>query len=345
MPDRASAPPPAPAEQGVGAAPGVGDDVRRRTVRHDGVDLAVLDAGEGPPVVLAHGFPELAYSWRHQIPALAAAGCRVLAPDQRGYGRSTRPEAVDDYDIAHLTGDLLALLDDIGEDRGVFVGHDWGALVVWQLALLAPERVAGVVGMSVPFVPRGPMPPTRLMRQVVGDSFFYILYFQEPGVADADLGRDPAATMTRMLAGLRLVDGAAPDPSLMAAGDGRGFVDRLPQPGELPGWLGRDELDHYIAEFTRTGFTGGINWYRNLDRNWELTERLTGAKVAPPALFIGGSDDPVLLMSPPAIMDGWLDDPRGVVLVEGAGHWVQQERPDEVNAALLDFIAAVREGR
>jgi pimeloyl-ACP methyl ester carboxylesterase len=340
MPDPASG-----STEPAASAPGLGADVRRRTVSHDGVDLAVLDAGAGFPVVLAHGFPELAYSWRHQLPALAAAGCRVLAPDQRGYGRSTRPEAIEDYDIAHLTGDLLALLDDIDEERAVFVGHDWGALVVWQLALLAPERVAGVVGMSVPFLPRGTMPPTQLMRQVMGDSFFYILYFQEPGVADADLGRDPVATMTRMLAGLRLVDGAAPDPSLMAADDGRGFVDRLPQPGELPDWLSQAELDHYIAEFTRTGFTGGINWYRNLDRNWELTEHLTGAKVAPPALFVAGSADPVLLMSPPAAMDGWLDDPRGVVLVEGAGHWVQQEKPGEVNAALLDFIAAVREGR
>ena len=343
MPDPTSAP---SAASAAPLGPGLdGGEVRRRIVSHDRVELAVLDAGEGLPVVLAHGFPELAYSWRHQISALAAAGNRVLAPDQRGYGRSTRPEAIEDYDIVHLTGDLLALLDDIGEERAVFVGHDWGALVVWQLALLAPERVAGVVGMSVPFLPRGPMPPTQLMRQVMGDSFFYILYFQEPGVADADLGRDPAATMTRMLAGLRLVDGAAPDLSLMAADDGRGFVDRLPQPDELPGWLSQAELDHYIAEFARTGFTGGINWYRNLDRNWSLTEHLTGAKVVPPALFVGGSADPVLLMSPPAVMEGWLDDPRGVVLVDGAGHWVQQEKPDEVNAALLDFVGAVREGR
>ncbi len=317
--------------------------VRRRTVAHGDIELSVLDAGEGFPVVLAHGFPELAYSWRHQIPALAAAGNRVLAPDQRGYGRSTRPEAIEDYDIEHLTGDLLALLDDIGEERAVFVGHDWGAMVVWNLAVLAPERVAGVVGMSVPFLPRGPMPPTQLMRQVMGDSFFYMLYFQEPGVADEDLGRDPATTMTRMLAGLRLADGETPDPSLMAADDGRGFVDRLPDPGgELPGWLSRDELDHYIAEFSRTGFTGGINWYRNLDRNWELTEHVTGAKVKSPALFIGGSADPVLLMSPPSLMDGWLDDPRGTVLVDDAGHWVQQEKPDEVNAALIEFVTDVR---
>ena len=320
----------------------VDPSIRQRRVATRDVELHVLDAGEGFPVVLAHGFPELAYSWRHQIPALAAAGCRVLAPDQRGYGRSSRPERVEDYDILHLTGDLLALLDDIGEERAVFVGHDWGAIVVWQLALMAPERVAGVVGMSVPFVPRGERPPTEVMRHVVGDSFFYILYFQEPGVADADLGRDPPATMTGMLAGLSGTVGA--DPSALA-GDGRGFVERLPQPDELPAWLRREELDHYIAEFTRTGFTGGINWYRNLDRNWRLTEHLAGAEVQVPSLFVAGTGDPVLLMTPPAVMEGWLTDHRGNVLVEGAGHWVQQERPDEVNAALLGFVEDVRAGR
>jgi pimeloyl-ACP methyl ester carboxylesterase len=315
---------------------------RRRTVARDGVELSVLDAGEGFPVVLAHGFPELAYSWRHQIPALVGAGTRGLAPDQRGYGRSSRPEAVEDYDIEHLTGDLLGLLDDIGEQRAVFVGHDWGAMLVWQLALRAPERVAGVVGMSVPFLPRGPMPPTELMRQVMGDSFFYMLYFQQPDVPDADLGRDPAATMTGMLAGLPVVDGPAPRLADATADDGRGFVDRLPQADGLPAWLAQDELDHYIAEFTRTGFTGAINWYRNLDRNWELSAHLDGAKVEVPALFIGGRGDPVLLMTPPAVMEGWLTDHRGDVLVDGAGHWVQQEKPDEVNAALVEFVDAVR---
>lgn len=316
---------------------------RRRTVAAGGVELSVLDAGEGFPVVLSHGFPELAYSWRHQIPALAGAGCRVLAPDQRGYGRSDRPAAVEEYDIVHLTGDLLALLDDIGEERAVFVGHDWGAMVVWQLALLAPERVAGVVGMSVPFLPRGALPPTQLMRQVMGDAFFYMLYFQQPGVADADLGRDPAATMTRLLAATMPSGDRARDAAMFAA-DGRGFVERLPEPDGLPGWLAPHELDHYVAEFTRTGFTGGINWYRNLDRNWELTAHLAGSKVEVPAVFVGGSNDPVLLMTPPAVMDGWVADLRGTVLVDGAGHWVQQERPDEVNAALVRFVEAVRGG-
>ena len=313
---------------------------RRRTVTHDGVDISVLDAGEGFPVVLAHGFPELAYSWRHQIPALAAAGCRVLAPDQRGYGRTPGPAAVEDYDIEHLTGDLLALLDDIGEERAVFVGHDWGAMVVWPLALLAPERVAGVVGMSVPFVPRGPMPPTQLMRQVMGDAFFYMLYFQEPGVADADLGRSVRVTMTRLLAGATTA-GGAPDPSFFAP-DGRGFVERLPEPDGVPAWLAPGELEAYVAEFERTGFTGGINWYRNFDRNWQLTEHLAGAKVEVPSLFVTGDADPVLMMTPPSVMDGWVTDHRGDVTVAGAGHWVQQEAPGEVNAALLGFVDSVR---
>jgi pimeloyl-ACP methyl ester carboxylesterase len=306
-----------------------------RIVPTNGVELRVTEAGSGPPVILAHGFPELGYSWRHQLPALAAAGLRALAPDQRGYGGSTCPAAIEDYDIMVLSGDLLGLLDDIGEERAVFVGHDWGAMVVWQTALLAPQRCAGVVGMSVPFQPRGDVPPTEAMRMVFADSFFYILYFQEPGVADADLGRDPERTMRGMLGGVGSGDA---DPDAMAA-DGRGFVDRLPQPDQLPGWLSTEELDHYIAEFRRTGFTGGLNWYRNFDRNWRLTEQLAGAKVTVPSLFIGGSDDPVLVMSPPEVAEQWLTDHRGTVLVEGAGHWVQQEAPDQVNEALLSFIA------
>ena len=319
--------------------PTVAGTVRRTIHRPDG-DLSVLDAGEGFPVVLAHGFPELAYSWRHQFAALTDAGCRVLAADGRGYGRSAAPAALEAYDIEHLNGDLLALLDDIGEERAVVVGHDWGAIVAWQLAWAHPDRVAGIVGMSVPFVPRGAMPPTQFMRQVMGDAFFYMLYFQEPGVADADLGRDAGATMRRMLCGLT-TEGSGPDPSFFA-NDGRGFVDRMPEPQGLPGWLSQDELDAYIAEFTRTGFTGGINWYRNLDRNWELTADLAERKIEVPSLFVGGAADPVLLMTPPSTMDGWVTDHRGDVLVPGAGHWVQQEAPDEVNAALVGFIDSIR---
>jgi pimeloyl-ACP methyl ester carboxylesterase len=316
--------------------------VRERTVGTNGVELHVFEAGKGFPVVLAHGFPELAYSWRHQLPALADAGFRVLAPDQRGYGRSTRPDEIEDYDIVHLTDDLLGLLDDIGEEKAIFVGHDWGSMVVWQMSLLHPERVAGVVGMSVPFVPRAPMPPIQLMKAAFGDNFFYILYFQEPGVADADLGRDPRKTMTRLLCSLTVPEGQELDASGLSAPEGAGFVERIPESEGLPDWLSPAELDHYVEEFSRTGFTGGINWYRNFDRNWELTPQLAGAKVQVPSLFIGGKLDPVLLMTNPEAFVEFLTDHRGNVLVDGAGHWVQQEKPDEVNAALIEFCTAVR---
>jgi pimeloyl-ACP methyl ester carboxylesterase len=311
---------------------------RERTVATNGIELHVVEAGDGPTVVFAHGFPELSYSWRHQLPALADAGFRAVAPDMRGYGRTSRPEAIEDYDIVHLTDDLVGLLDDLGEEQAVFVGHDWGSMVVGALARLHPERVAGVVAMSVPFLPRGPMAPIPLMRMAFGDSFFYMLYFQEPGVADADLGADAATTMRRMLAGLTVPDGETLDTSGLSAPDGTGFVDRIPEPKALPHWLSQGELDHYSAEFARTGFTGGINWYRNLDRNWEITPQLDGAKVTMPSLFVGGRLDPVLLMTPLGIQDEVVTDHRGDVLVDGAGHWVQQEAPGAVNGALLTFL-------
>ncbi len=317
-----------------------------RMIQTNGVELHVLEAGdpEAPLVVLAHGFPELAYSWRHQIPVLADAGYRVLAPDQRGYGRSSRPEAIEEYDMIRLTGDLLGLLDALERESAIFVGHDWGSMVVWNLALLAPHRVDAVVGISVPFVPRPPLPPLELMRAMAGDGFFYILYFQEPGVADANLGADPATTLRRMLAGLpteSLGDNLAEAMQTMAAPGDAGFVERLPDPEELPAWLTQAELDHYVAEYSRTGFTGGINWYRNFDRNWQLTERLDGARVTQPSLFVAGAADPVLVMTPPAVGEPFLDDHRGSVIVEGAGHWVQQEVPGPVNEALLGFLAGL----
>lgn len=319
-------------------------EARVRSIATNGISLQVHDAGDedAPLVVLAHGFPELAYSWRHQVPALVEAGYRVVAPDQRGYGDSSRPEAVDSYDIVNLCGDLTGLLDSLGADTAVFVGHDWGSMVVWNLALIAPERVRAVVGMSVPFMPRPGIPPTELMRNMVGDSFFYIRYFQEPGVADADLGADPATTLRRMLAGLSPSGSPVPsteDLAGMMAGDGRGFVERLPEPDHLPAWLSQTELDHYVQVYRRTGFTGGINWYRNFDRNWELTGHLADSHVSVPSLFIAGRADPVLLMSPPMIGEPFLDDHRGDVLIDGAGHWVQQEAPEAVNEALIGFLS------
>lgn len=310
-----------------------------RLVETNGVSLRVIEAGDrgAPVVVLAHGFPELAYSWRHQIPALAAAGYHVLAPDQRGYGGSSKPDAVEDYNIVALTGDLAGLLDDVGAEKAVMVGHDWGSPVATNFPLLHPDRVAGVVALSVPPVPRAPAPPTQIWRGAFGDKFFYILYFQEPGVADAELGGDVARTMRRMIGGLRPTGDEFAAQRMIAPGP-EGFIDRLPEPDGLPDWITQDELDHYITEFSRTGFTGGLNWYRNFDRNWELTAQTPASTIAVPTLFIAGTADPVLGFTPRDHVSDVVSGDYREVLIDGAGHWLQQERPDEVNRELLGFL-------
>lgn len=310
-----------------------------RLVDTNGVQLRVTEAGDrgAPVVVLAHGFPELAYSWRHQIPALAEAGYHVLAPDQRGYGGSSKPDAIADYDIVALTGDIAGLLDDVGAERAVIVGHDWGSVVATNFPLLHPDRVSAVVAMSVPPIPRSAAPPTQIWRQAFGDHFFYILYFQEPGVADAELGGDPARTIRRMIGGLRPPTDETAGLRMIAPGP-EGFIDRLPEPDGLPDWISPAELDHYIEEFTRTGFTGGLNWYRNFDRNWEITEHTPAVTITTPTLFLAGTADPVLGFMPrDRVTDVATGDYREV-LIEGAGHWVQQERAAEVNEALLGFL-------
>ncbi len=287
-----------------------------RLVDVDDVRLRVLEAGDpgAPVVILAHGFPELAYSWRHQIPVLADAGYHVLAPDQRGYGGSSAPEAVEAYDIHHLTGDLVALLDDIGVRQAVFIGHDWGAMVVWHTALLHPDRVRAVAGLSVPPIPRARTRPTERWREKFGEDF-YMLRFQEPGVADAEMAADVAATM-------------------------RGMFDDL-SPDAPPGWISDDELAHYVSEFGRTGFTGALNWYRNYDRNWESTPALVDARITVPALFIGGTTDPIGPTMNPARAREVVAGPYTERWISGAGHWVQQERPDDVNRMLLEFLHEV----
>jgi pimeloyl-ACP methyl ester carboxylesterase len=310
-----------------------------RLVDTNGVQLRVVEAGDrgAPVVVLAHGFPELAYSWRHQISALADAGYHVLAPDQRGYGGSSRPGAIEAYDIHQLTGDIVGLLDDVGAERAVWVGHDWGAIVVWNAPLLHPDRVAAVAALSVPVVPRAKVPPTQAFRKVFGENFFYMVYFQEPGLADAELDGDPTRTLRRLMAGPGSLADETTALRMLAPGP-EGFIDRLPEHDELPDWISQDELDHYISEFTRTGFTGGLNWYRNFDRNWETTPELAGATISVPCLFIGGTADPVLAFTRADRAAQMITGPYDQVMLEGAGHWLQQERPDEVNAALLDFL-------
>jgi pimeloyl-ACP methyl ester carboxylesterase len=310
-----------------------------RLVDTNGVRLRVIEAGDrgAPVVILAHGFPELAYSWRHQIPVLAEAGYHVLAPDQRGYGGSSRPEATEAYDIHQLTGDIVGLLDDVGAERAVWIGHDWGAAVVWNAPLLHPDRVAAVAALSVPPTPRAKVPPTQAWRKLFGENFFYILYFQEPGVADAELNGDPARTMRRMIGGPRPPGDHFASPRMLAPGP-EGFIERLPEPDGLPSWISPDELDHYIDEFTRTGFTGGLNWYRNFDRNWETTPELAGATISVPCLFMAGTADPVLSFTPLDRAARVISGPYRQIMIDDAGHWLQQERPHEVNTSLLEFL-------
>ena len=292
--------------------------MRERNLQLNGVELHLLEEGSGPLVVLCHGFPELAWSWRHQIPALARAGYRVIAPDMRGFGGSSIPVEVEAYDILTLCADMRELLDAEGEEQAVFVGHDWGSFVAWALAAYFPERVRAVAGLSVPFIPRAPAPPLPIMRANLGEDF-YIVWFQQPGVADEALARDVRRTLTtsRQWTAEWAAEGAE---------------------AHRPEWLAEEDLAVYIAAFERTGFTGGLNWYRNIDRNWELTEPFRDNRIEQPALFVTGELDTVRSFMPAAAMDGWVTDLRRELVIPGAGHWVQQQAPDRVNAALLEFL-------
>ncbi|MDT7739532.1 MAG: hypothetical protein QOK09_2901, partial [Mycobacterium sp.] len=234
-------------------------------------------------------------------------------------------------------------LDDVGAEKAVFIGHDWGAAVVWSSAQLHPDRVAGVVGLSVPPVPRAQIPPTQAFRAVFGDNFFYMLYFQEPGVADAELDADPAKTLRRVIFGQAAPGDQAAAMRMLRPGP-EGLIERIPEPDGLPSWISADELDHYVAEFSRTGFTGGLNWYRNMDRNWEIQGNLTSDAITVPAMFIAGTDDLVLGFIRPDRAKEVITGPYREVLIEGAGHWLQQERPGQVNEALLDFLSSLKTG-
>jgi pimeloyl-ACP methyl ester carboxylesterase len=323
-------------------------EIRHRQLQVGELSMHVAEAGEGPLVLLCHGFPESWYSWRHQLTALAAAGYHAVAPDMRGYGRTTAPEPVDAYTILHLVGDMTGLIGALGRDRAVIVGHDWGSMVAWNAALLRPDRFRAVVGMSVPFLPRLPMRPLAMMKVMAGDRFLYILYFQEPGKAEAEL--DPRAR--EMMRGmLYTASGSIPPEQfqrMVNQPKTAGFLDGLVQPEKLPAWLSEEDLEHYVGEFERTGFRGGLNWYRNFDRNWELLAPFADRRVTVPALFIGGLRDavvtgPEFAGEGPAVkmLGSFCDDLRGKVLIEGAGHWNQQEAPEETNAALVAFLAGL----
>ena len=312
-------------------------EIVHRTVEANGVRMHLAECGEGPAVLLCHGFPEGWYSWRHQLRALGAAGFRAIAPDMRGYGRTEAPPDVADYTLLHLVGDMVGVLDALDLDGAAVAGHDWGAPVAWNAALMRPDRFRAVAGLSVPYAPRGPVSGLEAIRRA-GRHRFYQLHFQAPGVAEAELERDPEATIRRTLWSLSGdALGAEPwKPDLPE----EGWLASTREPPALPPWLTAEDVAHYADAFRRTGFRGGLNWYRNLDRNWALLAPFHGAPIRVPALFVAGRRDPVLGWAGRALeaLPRTLPALRETVLIETAGHWVQQEAPEEVNAALIRFL-------
>lgn len=308
------------------------------TVRTNGIDMAVHELGpkSGVPVVLCHGFPELAFSWRHQLPALAQSGYRAIAPDQRGYGGTSRPEAVDDYDMEHLTSDLAGLLDALGIEKAVFCGHDWGGSVVWAMALYHPERIAGVIGVNTPFFARPPLDPIQLMRARFGEDM-YIVAFQKPGEADAILAADVARTFRFFMRKNAIT---AEEYAKRPQSERNPRLVRALQSDESK-WRGEsvldaDEMKVFLDTYERTGFTGGINWYRNITRNWELAARFE-PRVNAPALMIMAEDDVILAPALAEGMERFVPDLEKV-LIRDCGHWTQQEKPAETNAAMLGWL-------
>ena len=311
-----------------------------QTIESNGIRLRVALAGEGPLIVLVHGWPESWFSWRHQIPALVGAGYRVAAPDVRGYGGSDKPEAIESYGIKTLAADIAGLIAALGEEKAILIGHDWGAPMVWNTALFFPDRVRAVAGLSVPHLGRGAIPRVERFRQIYKDRFFYQLYFQTPGVAEAELEADVRSSLRKVyywasgdaaLAGLKVTK--PPDACLL---------DGLPDPQPFPGWLTKADLDYYTEQFQRGGFRGPLNRYRTSDIDFAQQDEIKDKKIEQPAAFIAGSLDPVLRFVPGVdmieMMRKQMSDLRLVELIEGAGHWVQQERPAEVNAAILQFL-------
>jgi len=318
-------------------------DKNFKIIETNSLKLRVAISGEGPLVLLVHGWPESWYSWRHQIAAIAAAGYRVAAPDVRGYGGSDKPAAIEAYDMAAITADMAGLITALGAEQAVVIGHDWGAPIAWNTALLHPDRVRAVVGLSVPYTGPGPAPFIEVVRQVYKDKFFYQIYFQEPGVAEAELEADVRDSLRKIYYWIS-GEGLRAAPLHNKPADAK-LLDGMGDPGVMPAWMRDEDLDYYVAQFEGSGFRGPLNRYRNWHRDFALLSPLAKQKIQQPAAFIAGTLEPVLNFVPGvdlvAIMREKMADLRFVEMIEGAGHWVQQERPEQVNQALLRFLAGI----
>jgi pimeloyl-ACP methyl ester carboxylesterase len=306
-----------------------------RTISANGIEIFLLEQGHGPLVLLCHGWPELSYSWRHQIPALAGAGYHVVAPDMRGFGQTSAPADVLAYSIFDQVGDMVALVAALGEKQAVIVGHDWRAPVAWHAALFRPDVFTAVAGLSVPPPFRGRGRPLETLRES-GITNFYWQYFQTPGVAEREFERNIGLTMRTVLGR------GFSDPASLFVEDGKRFLGDVGTVRPLPDWLSEADLAYFTEAYRKSGFRGGLNWYRNIDRNWELTAPWQDAPIFQSSLFIAGSNDSVITgligAKRVADMERVLPGLRQKLIIDGAGHWVQQERADEVNAALIGFL-------
>jgi pimeloyl-ACP methyl ester carboxylesterase len=321
-------------------------EISQKMLDVNDIRMHVAEQGDGPAVLFCHGFPESWYSWRHQMAALSESGYRAIAPDLRGCGQTTQPLEIDKYTILHLVGDMVCLLDALKIETAVIVGSDWGATIAWHAALLRPDRFRAVVALAVPMMGQPPVPPTKIFPQTE-ESLFYTLYFQTPGIAEAEFERDVCLTLRRLLfaasgeAGARQQGDDTPNPFGMVSRD-RGLLADLPDPNMLPSWLTQVDLDVFVDSFSSSGFRGALNYYRNLDRNRELLAPFNKLQVLVPALFLIGERDSGLTIPG---MDNMISEMtnlvpllRESVVLPATGHWAQQERPHLLNSALVSFL-------
>ena len=315
-------------------------NINQRRIETNGISLNIAEQGEGPLILMLHGFPESWYSWRHQFSALAEAGYHAVAPDMRGYGDSDKPFEIEAYNQVEVVNDIIGLIPALGYETAVVFGHDWGAPTAWSCALNHPDKVSAVGALSVPFRPRGDSPPLATLKAIFKDRFFYQLYFQEPGKAEAELEKDPALTIRKFY---HMASGEMNTSLLSEKPADADLLSDLPDPGtEMGPWISEEDVSFYASEFKQSGFRGPLSYYRNMDLTWELTKD-SPRQISQPALFVAGERDGVILMAADALkeLDKHVKDLRVNKLIPKIGHWTQQEAPDEVNQALIQFLEEI----
>lgn len=316
-------------------------DINQRRVSTNGIELNIAEQGEGPLVLMLHGFPESWYSWRHQIPAVAGAGFHAVAPDMRGYGKSDKPGDITTYNQVEVTRDIVGLISSLGYETAIVFGHDWGAPTAWSCALHHPDKVTAVGALSVPFSPRAATPPLDMMKEIFKDMFFYQLYFQKPGVAEAEWETNVRVNLRKFY---HIGSGAFDADNFIAPrSPDSDLLSDIKDPKTLGDWCTESDLDFYTGEFEHSGFRGPLNYYRNHNLTWSLTEG-SPKKINQPALFVAGGKDGVIMLAADALknMPSYVTNLKVNQLIPGIGHWTQQEAPDEVNSLMIDFLNSVK---